>query len=571
MSNRTIPAIGLADGAALISAAVLAPELGLDSNPGWGTGRIVLLCLGLLFVVLSASVLWFGDRRPDFLQRMQGSAPLNTTALVGHLWLVVLLIYIWFITYGQWWVWNHTTSYYDRLANSFLAGHLYIDSKPDAALLAAPSPYTPGSRPPIQNNIWDMSLYQGKFYLYWGPVPAVLLAPLKFLTGRKIADNYLVFFYYAALLVINSLIILKLWKRLYPNVPAWLVFPCIPLVGLISPIVWSLSEPNIYNAAVGAAQFFFMGGIFCAILAFDREESVSRGYLTLAGLFWVGAVGTRALYAITIIPATLLTFRQIMRHNGTRKGPNQLPVWIASLAAPLFLGAMALGWYNWARFGSPFEFGLRYQITIWDLNKLYPALFLPAYFFSNLLVYVFQPFQFIPRFPYIEPTLAADFFRAINFAPPPLYYAGRFVGLFFSTPIALLGFSYFLHTRAAPSIEGGEAARSEISRFVHIVLLSSLVSGFLLLLLFFVGSERYLVDVVSPLCLLVVLAIWRGHDLGFQTPALGKRFFAGIASVFIYLSMIFGILFGFSAETNPLQSQNPALFNLIAHFLPVFK
>src|SRR5258708_6608486 len=99
----------------------------------------------MLFVVLSASVLWFGDRRPDLLQRMQGSAPLNTTALVGHLWLVVLLIYIWFITYGQWWVWNHTTSYYDRLANSFLARHLYIDSKPDAALLAAPSPYTSGS------------------------------------------------------------------------------------------------------------------------------------------------------------------------------------------------------------------------------------------------------------------------------------------------------------------------------------------------------------------------------------------------------------------------------------------
>jgi hypothetical protein len=36
---------------------------------------------------------------------------------------------------------------------------------------------------------------------------------------------------------------------------------------------------------------------------------------------------------------------------------------LLAFGAPLVFGAIALGWYNWARFDSPFEFGMRYQLT----------------------------------------------------------------------------------------------------------------------------------------------------------------------------------------------------------------
>jgi hypothetical protein len=571
MSDITIPLLGLADGTALIIAALLAHLTGIDPNLGWGKGRIALLIAGFAILAMSAYLLSAQRSKLHFLSATIKSSGLKTFALLAHVWLIVLFIYIWFITYGQWTTWNHTTNYYDRLANSFLAGHLNIDIKPDAALLAAPSPYTPTARPAIQNNIWDMSFYQGKFYLYWGPVPAILITPLKLLIGRKITDNYVVFFAYAALLIFNSLLIMKIWRRFYPGAAAGLTFVFILLIGLVAPILWSLSEPNIYNAAVGAAQAFFVGGIFWAVLAFDQDGPPSGIFLFLAGLFWVCAVGSRALYAITIIFPTLLTIVWIVKRNARPFTANKMLVSLCSLILPLGAGAIALGWYNWARFGSAFEFGLRYQITIWDLNKLYPVLFLPRYIGANLIVYLLQPPRFIPAFPYIQPTMAMDLFQSINSAPPQLYYAGRLTGLLFSAPFLILGLSFMLPRRKIAANGEGWHGDPPLHNFVLYLLLGSFITAFLLLVLFFVGSMRYLVDVISPLSLLVMMAIWQGLDRGFRGKGLPKRVIAIISLVLILISIVIGILLAFSAETDPFQNNNPILFETIRHLFSIFK
>ncbi len=54
------------------------------------------------------------------------------------------------------------------------------------ALLALSNPYDPDARkgiPGLQveqpGTIWDMSLYDGRVYLYWGPAPALLLSAIK--------------------------------------------------------------------------------------------------------------------------------------------------------------------------------------------------------------------------------------------------------------------------------------------------------------------------------------------------------------------------------------------------------
>ncbi|MHB8776948.1 MAG: hypothetical protein ACYC6R_04195 [Anaerolineales bacterium] len=110
--------------------------------------------------------------------------------------------------------------------------------EPGTALLEAENPYSPTSRPPFDDEVWDMSLYKGKLYLYWGPVPALLITPIQLLSGKPINDIYLVYFFLAGLLVFNSLIIVKLWRRYFENIPAWNVFICIALTGLL---LWSRS------------------------------------------------------------------------------------------------------------------------------------------------------------------------------------------------------------------------------------------------------------------------------------------------------------------------------------------
>lgn len=46
---------------------------------------------------------------------------------------------------------------------------------------------------------------------------------------------------------------------------------------------------------------------------------------------------------------------------------------------PLLAGGAALAWYNWARFGSIFEFGIRYQLANVDYTQFKGSFGLPIY------------------------------------------------------------------------------------------------------------------------------------------------------------------------------------------------
>jgi hypothetical protein len=59
------------------------------------------------------------------------------------------------------------TYYYKMLGDAFLAGHTNV------------TPYT----------LWDVEHYKGKFYLYFGPAPALFIwVPVKLVTGIALSD-----------------------------------------------------------------------------------------------------------------------------------------------------------------------------------------------------------------------------------------------------------------------------------------------------------------------------------------------------------------------------------------------
>src|SRR5208283_704796 len=124
--------------------------------------------------------------------------------------LLVITAYVWFISYGLWTRWPSLgNSFYDRQATSFLDKKLYIEAKPNAALLALPNPYDPAARRYL-DYLMDYSLYKGRYYLYFGPVPALFLAFIKLLGFVDIGDQHLVFAFASGIFVIQSLLIIKI-------------------------------------------------------------------------------------------------------------------------------------------------------------------------------------------------------------------------------------------------------------------------------------------------------------------------------------------------------------------------
>lgn len=418
-----------------------------------------------------------------------------------------------------------------------------------------------------------MSLYKSKLYLYWGPLPALLIAPIKLFSDQKIADNYLVFFFFSGLLIFNSLILLKLWQKFFADLPAWHFLVAIPLIGLILPILWSINGSRVYEAAIGAGQFFLIGGIFFAFSAFDQDTKIDRVKLFLAGLFWACSVASRAINALSVTFFTGLVIFWIVKNV-----PRQI-VWrkfipvpeIVALIVPLVIGAVAIGWYNWARFDSPLEFGFRYAITILDLNKQSGLIFQPGYFFLNLYNYLCQPPELLSKFPFIQPgAITSDLMNKLNMVTPQIYFSGRMTGLLFCAPFLVLSLVHFHSNFRLP--QENDLSKDTLSYgFVIYLLAGSFILGFLSLTFFFFGQMRYVVDIISQITLLAIIGYWRIVYDRQRLHPIYARIIPGFANLLILITICTSLLLAFSSDYDRLKTLNPVLFERIVNSLYIQK
>jgi hypothetical protein len=84
--------------------------------------------------------------------------------------------------------------YYDYLGRAFAGGHLYLPIQPAPELLAMSNPWDPATGE--QFKMHDMSFYHGRYFLYHGAGPAVMLfAPWRILTGTDLPENFSLFLF----------------------------------------------------------------------------------------------------------------------------------------------------------------------------------------------------------------------------------------------------------------------------------------------------------------------------------------------------------------------------------------
>lgn len=537
--NHYIPILLFADGLVSVCFAIFAHTLGMDPTPDWGRSRLFLFLLGMALII-TALVLF--KQRTSFTS----AETTKTVVLFAHLWAFIFIIYTWYITFGTFTEWRASTHYYSLLADAFGKGQLHVDVEPGAALLAAADPYNSEGRPAFDDDVWDLSLYKGKLYLYWGPVPAVLMTPVQLVLKTRLADMYPVFFFLCGLLIFNSLIIVKIWRKFFTDIPAWNIIVSIFVVGLVLPIPWSLSIPDVYEAAIGAGQFFLIGGIYFIILAFENE--VKKRYLFLAGLFWACSVGSRAINVIPILFLIALTAFWFWKDQ-----PKNWMTFAAALLTPLAAGALLLGAYNWARFDSPLEFGLRYQITIYNLNRDMPLAFQADYLPYNIGAYILQPFDFITSFPFIRPIGYSAMLQSRGITEPKLYAAGNVTGILAFAPFLVLAILPFLKKRVSSPFS---------AQPLTIYLLGgSFLISFTSLLLYYYGQMRFLVDVISQITLLAIFGYWlilrRSHY---------KKTMLHFSNFLILVTLIASLLLAVTSESGRMPKLNPALMDKINTF-----
>lgn len=602
---RILTALLLAGGLALAAMGLFAEALGLDNDAGWGKGRIALVALGALWLAGAALILLrgqaarmaraiTGSRGLRAAQQLAQSVRANAfSRAVSRLWgcstsrqpggrpvraswpyallsaALTLLVYTWYMTSGTWTHWTPYTTYFDRLADGFLHGQLSLLEEPAPALKALPNPYDYRLRENIPH-LWDVSYYNGRYYLYWGPAPALLAALVKTIAPVIVEDQYLLFFFCGGTALFLGLLIALVRDRLYSDLPAWTVFLFSLLGGLSLPLLWLVNRPSVYETAIAGGQFFLLGGAYCAARACLRDGPPGGSWLAATGLAWGAAAACRLNLALAAAVFCALLGWRFLRRAGWQAALRWL---VVLLGLPLAIWAAGLAWYNAARFGSIFETGHRYQLTGPALPPDYDAVISSGYIIPSLYSYLLRPLQVQPGdFPFVfAPFLTEQMWPAFIHLPQTYYYPEPVASIFAVMPagwlallplLGMIGLSWRWLNEQPVSFK---PALSSDAGLVWGMSLGGSVCLLAPLLVFITTSMRYLGDVAPMLVLLAALGLWWGLRQAHRSPGLGHML-ALAAVLLVLFSISISLLINFGSGEKRFETNNPALYYEIAGF-----
>jgi hypothetical protein len=253
--------------------------------------------------------------------------------------------------------------YYNYLADAFLHGQFSLRILPQ--------------------DILDLSVYQGNYYLNWGPFPAVLCMPFVAIFGIHFNDVLFTGVIAAANIGLFSVLLRKTIEggilKLTKSQRGLLVF----FLALGTVHITLASKGKVWQTAQIVAFCFTILTYISAISFAGKKAWFFTGLmLTLAMLSRVTTL------FVGIFPLAYLIYRD--------KDLGWKPLWANFLlaASPLVLGLIFLGYYNWARFGNLYETGLSFHLmnNFFTENYQQYGISNPHYFLTNLYYeYIYYP------------------------------------------------------------------------------------------------------------------------------------------------------------------------------------
>lgn len=295
-------------------------------------------------------------------------------------------------------------------------GKLYLQQTPEDYLLSMDDLSDGEDRLSGDRNIFDMSArdklqeesdsdikpkldaayFDGKYYVYFGVVPAVLAyIPYYMITESDLSNTVVVAIALLVFAIFVYLILDLFVRRKTARVSVAVVCLCYVGIILSTGMVDSIAFPIFYNVPILFGAVLTLIGSYLFMRAYWTDKKKRQILFEFFGAAClIATLGCRPQFTIVALVVGIAYLAlSIRKHRISILD-------IAAAAVPIVAIATGLLFYNYARFGSFFDFGSSYNLTGNDMTL---RCFNPVRLIDGFFLYVFGMPHLSMDFPYLHP------------------------------------------------------------------------------------------------------------------------------------------------------------------------
>lgn len=252
--------------------------------------------------------------------------------------------------------------------------------------------------------VHDLISFKGRLFLYWPPLPAIVMMPLVYIWGTELHDAWIVATVGGLNVGLSFLIARTAWNGV---VLSQLRAVVLALTFAFGSVHMPLASSSGVWATSQIVSYFFLSGSLLLVL---RKESLSA-------CLCAGALAACACLCRLSMMGGVIGIACLIVIRGSEEFPQHRAKRLLAFAAPLATCALLYLIYNAARFGSPLETGYRYHLFaprfVSDVSQY--GMFSLHYVWTNIW-YHYLAYPFLPG--------VADLTEGASlFLMTPLYFA----------------------------------------------------------------------------------------------------------------------------------------------------
>lgn len=445
---------------------------------------------------------------------------------------------------------NPAHDLYNELTDALMKGQVYLDRRPPKSLETMDNPYDPGLRYQVvvqeagENFVVDYAYFNGKYYCYFGPVPAILFfIPARLILGIRCSTWDVVTLCTLLFCLAGFWLVYVLGKKYFKSLSFGLYLLMSSFYIWGSAVVYLVFFGVVYSLPIICGLLLGTTGLACWISA-KGEGILKKRYLIMGSIFIALIMGCRLQMAIVLLLAFPI-FREelISRQFFSKKGVGNT----LCILTPFMIIGIMLMLYNYLRFQSPFDFGANYNLTGNDMTHR-GIVFdrIPLAFFC----YLFQPLNIIAKYPFMQMVNISNDYLGYTSAEP--LFGGFFMMNLISS-ISLFVF-HFKNLLKKNNVYG--IAVLSFTFAIIIIMADTQMSGL---------TQRYMSDFGWLISLCAVLQIFSVEEVMSKQANIFRKAIVVLMFVCVFFNLWNVLIVGRYAN---IIAENPTVFYAIKYLLP---